>query len=368
MFARTPMLLIAMIKPWDIPRQFIQEIDMNKVLTSIAAATALAGLVLAQPAHAGLLEQVDNKVDNIKADTNTLKRETGGVRTIVDRVNTRTSNIADKANELIQRAEDTAASVHAVIIETGIIKQAVEPINRINGVFDSVQSLHDRFAELQFSPTDVLQNADLQYAVEQFQQRVDEAQQGPNSAEIEAFRGEFLSLLSDLQSVINVSDSTFGPSPLQTVIENAPASIIALVKKATEITFSPLAVNTAGLINDTNDMQALGWQEEFETDQAMCSFYSLNSERVYRKALRATKRVMHIVALLKIVNENMPEKDVDLGIHGYAHLTITIGDKAKAALKILEIEYERRKDKLDLVRELAEHYAGFVADSRPCED
>ncbi len=312
-------------------------------LAGIALA-AMIGTAGAPIASAGLADDIKAKVNNIN--------------TLTGRVNTRTSNLVDKANEQVQRLDEVGSTVNAVIAETDIIKRSLDPLNR-------VQAVRDRFAQIDFDPMDLLEGEEFEYALAQFKQRRQEAQDRLNDPDLEVFRGEFQGLLANLRSVLNPDVESPQVSPLEKVVASAPRVVIALLKKATEGVLSPLVSSVTGLAEAQAELKALGVVHDFtkehgvDADFVRCNVYALNAERIYRKALSATKRVQMVKHLLSFIDVIVPkdEDDIAVAAWGWVGVEVDPSKPVEFGVKMLQIRAEILEDRYDLDREVAEHYA-----------
>ena len=336
---------------------------MTRALCTLAISGALALTVFASPAHAAVIDQVKNRVDAIKSDTNTLKQRTAG--------------ISAKADELIQRAEETAMTVNAVIAETDRIKAGLLPLAGIDDVFDNVRDVQGRFAQLQFQPLDVLDNPHLQYLVDELKRRSAEAQERLNDPDIEPFRAELLTLLEEIRQLIS-ERAAFdvegaAPEPFQRLVGNAPPVVIALFKTAMESELQPIRDALAELASVTSNLgpmledPLLGDSDGASRSAArgaprqprrfdVCAPYSNDPETFWVLALRGQQASLFLNRRLSKIAAKVPDSGAtELGIHGYASVQVDISKEGKEKLEDIAGFFEYRNEKFELMRDVVEH-------------
>ena len=310
---------------------------MNKTLIASVVSALLLISAFSQPVQAGTIDKVKTRVDAIKDDTGVLK--------------SRTSAISTKTDELISRAEETASTANAIIAETDLIKQALAPLGGIDDVFDNVRGVKNRFDELQFSPADLIANDELQGVIEKFQKQRAETEARLNDPGLEVFRSEFLEVLQGLRAVIAENVSQLPErTPFQTLIEAAPAALLAPLKFASEHVFADLKIDVLGLAQDMMELRNEGAFDDY--DDEMCLANRVQKQARYKLLVRATKKTIKVIRHLKSLEEDVPVKEWELGIHGYTSVKIRTGDKVKKQAGSLIPEMEAVKDRLDLQREL----------------
>lgn len=265
------------------------------------------------------------------------------------------SPIRDKADELIQRAQETQATVNAVIAETDVIKSRLAPVSE---ALETVKELKTRFAEMAFNPADILDSPEFRDAVEMLKEKRRIAQERLSDPNVETFREDFLDTLGELRSLMGETQRT-RTSALERLVANAPRTVMVLIKAAAEETFPSLQTNTRQLAGDLDELRQLRLMGDFSSESVMCSAYGIGADVIYFKALRAKKRLVKVVTALKLIATEVPFTPMKFGIHGYVEaVQIDPGRTTKDKIELAVIALEGIGERLDLVRETAQFYSG----------
>lgn len=307
---------------------------MNMTLKTILMTGLLSASVLSATAHAGIQEQIKSKVDAIKTDTGTLK--------------TRTSNLIDKANEQTQRLEEVASTANAVIAETDIIKNSLQ---QVDGVFDTVRVMKDRFTELQFDPAELIQNDQLQNAIAKFKEKKAAAEERLNDPDLETFRHDFLNMLGKVNSMLRDEEAETEVLPLQSLVEMAPAPVIGVLKFAVGPVFPKLHHAVNSLYANTEEMRALGLWGYDMYQQSQCAQSQIEHNQKLELLYKSSQELIDVIRDLKIMELKIEVQEWDLGVHGYTGTKVTTGDDAKQQVQSLIIKFKARQDEFDLKRE-----------------
>lgn len=320
-----------------------------KGLTAIILAGALVGGTTT--AQAGLWDTVKSTASSVRQSAPTP-------------VENPVQPIRNKAEELLQRAAETQSTVNAMIAETDVIKRRLEPVSE---AFETVRGMKERFDALQFNPAEMLDSPELQDALEMLKERRRIARERLNDPHLESFRGEFLDTLAGLRGLV-ADEIGLAPrerSPLETLVENAPRTVMVLIKAAAKTGFGKLQTGTRQLTGDIEELRRLNVLGDLNAESDLCRAHKLASESVYFKALRAKKKLVAVSTALKLIANRIPAKPIRFGVHGYADLIeIDPGKNAKDRIGTILIALEGLGARLDLVRETATHYSAPGACAR----
>jgi hypothetical protein len=324
------------------------EINMNEsfkkiIVSSVLSVSVLSATALSNSAQAGIQEQIKNKVDNIKDDTNLLK--------------TRTSNLIAKANEQTQRLNEIGSTVNVVIAETDIIKAAVGDVDE---VFSTVRLMKERFGEIGFDPAELLQNEELNNAIQSYREKKAAAEERLNDPDLETFRGEFSTMLQQTREILTTAEEESEPLPMQDLVALAPAPVIAVLKFAVGPLFPKMRNTVSELHAETEEMRTLRiWGTEMYSDY-QCAQSAAEHERKLELTYNASRKVIKWIRDLKLSHTKIEVRQFELGVHGYTSTKITTGDDTKQQLQEIIIKLEAKKAELDMTR------AKLHADSVSC--
>ena len=309
---------------------------MNKTFSTIAISSVI-GLASITPTHAAVIDQVKSKVDAIKVDTNTLK--------------SRTSSLISKADGTIQRLDEVGATVNTVIAETDFIKAAVAPVDEINRVFDTVRGMKDRFGELQFDPAELLQNDQLQEAIAKFKAKKAAAEERLNDPDLETFRSDFKSMLGQVSEMLMVEGDEEEQSPLQTLVELAPAPVIAALKFAVGPVFPKLSETVNALHTSTEQMRALGLLGIEMYQDYQCAQNEQAHQEKLEMVYKASQELIDVIRDLRLAHLKIEVREWELGVHGYTGTKVKTGDDVKLHIESMIVKFEAKKADFDLKRE-----------------
>ncbi len=306
------------------------EINMHKTIKHIVAGSVMTVSIFSGTAQAGIQEQIKSKVDSIKTDTNTLK--------------TRTSSLVTKANEQIQRLDEVGSTVNAVIAETDVIKGALEPL-------DIVRSMKDRFSEIDFDPSELLEGDKLSKVIETYKAKQAAIEERLNDPDLETFRAEFATTLQQTREILTPVDEEAEPLPLQTVVEIAPVPVIAALKFAVGPVFPKMRDTVGALHTETEALRAIrlwghGLHEAYQCEQDVAA-HERNKERAYE----VSEKLVDLIEHWKLVDLKIEVREWEIGVHGYTGTRVTTGDDTKQQIQSFVIRLEAEKAKMDMQRE-----------------
>lgn len=313
------------------------------------AAVALAGALAlaATTAHAGPFDAVRGKASAPRSAPAPAKaaRQT----------------VEDKFDELVQRAAETQATVNAVIAETDAIKARLAPMGE---AFETVRQMKQRFQALDFDPAELLDGPELEDAMAMLKEQRRAVQARLNDPHVETFRGEFLETLGELRGLV-AADLGLGGidrTPLETLVENAPHTVMALIKSAADTGFGTLRSDVRLLSRDVDGLRSSNALRDFDSEAAFCAAYDAGAEEIYLAALRAKKRLVSVITAFKLIAVRIPSTPMRFGIHGYAELVqVDVGESSKEKIEQLVIALDGLGSRLDLVRETASHAKGLCS-------
>jgi hypothetical protein len=319
-----------------------KELDMNRnkfLATTIAPALLASTILFSAPAaYAGPLNTVLTRVTQVKADTS--------------RLQTRASQILSRTNQLSVQATETRSMLRDMVRETVATRGALEPVR---DAFDNVRGMRDRFQALDFNPVELLDSPELQDAIEMIRERRETMQERLNDPYIEDFRTEFSDLLFEVRGLVaeDMGMPANMPTPLETLVERAPTTVLSLIKAATEQNIGNMRENTRVLSADMAQLKEMNLLRDFSSSAQMKAAYSrVRGDEVAFIIHRIKSRIASLTTGFKIVKEKIPNTPMRFGIHGYAQLIqIDAGNNAKKKIELTLLALERIDTRVGLVGE-----------------
>ena len=153
--------------------------------------------------------------------------------------------------------DQVKSKVEAIKNETSIIKNKVNDIVR---ELEPLMQLKQEFRNYGFDPSTIMDAVDMEQITAKFdemRQKREEIQDAMNSLDIEAFRYDLVSVLSDINILTAVGD-VVEVSPLQRLVEVAPAPVITAMWMAVGDKIPALQESVIDQFADLAVLDALG--------------------------------------------------------------------------------------------------------------
>lgn len=344
---------------------------MNRTLSSTMASVVAGIFILAVPAQSAVLDQVQDKVNDIKQDTATIKN--------------RTADIVSQTREQLQETVD--------------IRGALAPL------FD----LQDRFGQIGIDPGGFLEMIpmdEIQIVMDELRRRREETQDAMNDPHVEGFRADFVEMLRGISNLVS-DDGTLPISPLQTLVENAPVKLIALLKIATQDIFPEMKETIVLQVDNMRRLRELGlvWDNPLLNAVAdrsaipnglpatteskhpssdvllvanqvelaaqvdgwaiFCSAWGQALEVPVLAITTYQIRNAKFLSRLNTLEDRMDDKEmaIPFQIHGYIGLTLEPGKNVHHAISDTITRLERQQEVLNLTKE----YITFLSLSGACD-
>jgi hypothetical protein len=324
---------------------------MKKTLPTMMLSAAIAAASFSLPTHAAVIDQVKDKVNAIKNDTNTLK---------------------SKATDNQNRLSELSMTANAQIAEQIDIRGLLEPLVIL-------KDMKTKFSGGGIDPAELMDGIDTQ----EIKVKLDEMKQ--NRAEIQAmisdpgledFRLEFLEMLSGL-NLIFADEGLIEVSPMETMIEKAPLPLIAALKVASETSFGPLRDSVVSALESLDEMRSMGLLEVADNgagyndsgfvpasfvqsasfgdnaDELSAAIESYGISKVYSVLVKYQGKLLKIKQGKGKVNKKVMKilrkipKFPDLGIHGYLTIKLSGVDLPKHYSELSTEQKSALQDAID---------------------
>lgn len=316
---------------------------MKNTLPTMMLSAAIATASFSLPTHAAVIDQVKDKVNAIKNDTNTLK---------------------SKATDNQNRLGELSMTMNAAVMETIDIRTALDP----------VFGIREKFEELGIDPAELLDDVPM----EDFKKMIDDMKerkaerQAMLTESVEPFRADFIGLIQSLNSIVREDDAAIQVTPLQTLIESAPAPVLAMLRVIVSPIFDQLQIRVAGAAQSLETLRSLGVLDAMELATPggidPLSLGSSREERLCTIAGKATPvefavwqfgwQADEIKALIAETKEKVEgaakNTNYELQIHGWLKfLSFNPFDGLTGSLEGIELQVDKQQMRIEHVVELA---------------
>ena len=195
---------------------------MKKAIPTMMIGVAITMFSFAVPSHAGTIDQVKDKVVEIKKDTGTIKNKINGM----------------------------LGQLQLLVADTFGIRTMMDPLFQMRQMFD----------ELGIDPGELMDSIpreDVQNMIEEMRAERDARQQALTE-DVEPFRAELLEVLESINMLVAEGNAVPQISPLQTLVEQAPKPVMVALRTILSPVFEPLKASVYNAKTSLVELHELG--------------------------------------------------------------------------------------------------------------
>ncbi|MFT6436205.1 MAG: hypothetical protein ACJAVI_004264 [Candidatus Azotimanducaceae bacterium] len=294
---------------------------------------------------------------------------------VIDTVKDKVVAIKKETSIIKKRVQEVALTANANIRETIDIRGALDPLF----------GMREKFEELGLDPAELLDSLpdeEIRAMIDNMREQKAE-RQAMRAENVEPFRAEFLEALEGINSIVRDESSAIQASPLQTLIENAPQPVIAVIRAITAPFFEELTVSIINTKRSMDELQSLGAFDALalvspvsyapiqkssmmkigltkkEKNDLICTLVG-NAKPLQFALWQYIWRTDELLSVFKVLKDKLINKSEDatyeLQIHGYLKfLTFRPLNKVVGSLDLIEVKLERRKMRMEHIKGLIEY-------------